>query len=145
MSVTAAPGRHTAAYRELEARLAQAEAGNRALIARNEVLVCELTSTIISASQYSARAATAEEENGRLQASHKELRHTVIRAKAEQERLRRAVVAARPRIREVDTRLVRPYSPVVVLPYVSPVPYRDTSNDETQQLPVIERPDYPAA
>lgn len=140
MSVITAPGRHTAAYRELEARLAQVEADNQALIARNEELVCELTNAILSASRYSLQAAAAEEENGRLLKANADLRHTTIRAKAEQERLRQAVVNARPRIREVPSAMVRPYSPVVVLPYVSPVPHRSTANDETQQLPALDRP-----
>jgi hypothetical protein len=140
VSVTIAPGKHTAAYRELEARLAQAEADNRALIARNEELVCELTSAILSAIRYSLRAATAEDENGRLLKANEDLRHATIRAKAEQERLRQAVINARPRIREVPSAMVRPFAPQVDLPYVSPVPYRSTANDETQQLPVLDRP-----
>lgn len=140
MSLTTAPGKHTAAYRELEARLAQVEADNRALIARNEELVCELTGTILSASRYSLRAAAAEEENGRLKQANEEWRRTTVRAKAEQERLRQAVINARPRIREVPSAMVRPFAPVVVLPYVSPVPYRSTANDETQKLPVLDQP-----
>ncbi|NUP38942.1 MAG: hypothetical protein HOY76_18485 [Streptomyces sp.] len=140
MSIATAPGKHTAAYRELEARLAQAEADNQALIAANEDLVCELTRTILDASRHSMRAAVAEEENGRLKARVRELGDKVIRAGAEHARLRQAVVNARPRIREVPTALVRPFAPEVVLPYVSPVPYRSTANDETQQLPVIDMP-----
>ncbi|MER5902952.1 hypothetical protein ABT150_23075 [Streptomyces mirabilis] len=140
MSITTAPGKHTAAYRELEARLAQLEADNRVLIARNEELVCELTGTILSASRHSLRAASAEEENGRLKQANEEWRRTTVRAKAEQERLRRAVINARPKIREVPSAMVRPFAPVVVLPYVSPVPYRSTANDETQQLPVLDKP-----
>lgn len=144
---TSAPGKHTAAYRELqdrladtEARLDQAEADNRALTAANEDLVCHLARTIIDASRHSMRAAVADEENGRLKTRVKELGNKVIRAAANEARLRQAVINARPRIREVPTDLVRPYSPVVCLPYVSPVPYRSTANDETQQLPAIELP-----
>lgn len=147
IALRATAGRHSAAARiaALEARLTQAESDNRALTARNEELICELTGTILSASRYSLRAAAAEEENGRLKESHKELRHTVIRARAEQDRLRRAVINARPKIQQVPTDLVRPYSPVVQWPYVSPVPYRSTANDETQQLPVIDQPEpWPA-
>lgn len=48
------------------------------------------------------------------------LQRQVIRDAAEKERLRQAVVDSRPRIRVVDTQLVRPYAPVVQLPYVSP-------------------------
>lgn len=141
MSLTVtARGKHSAAYRELEAKLAQVEADNEALIAANEDLVCELTRSIIRGSQDAIRKAEAEEENGRLKAANETLRHATIRAKAEQDRLRQAVINARPRIREVPTDLVRPYSPVVVLPYVSPVPHRSTANDETQQLPVLDQP-----
>lgn len=49
----------------------------------------------------------------RLQRQH-------IRDAADKQRLRQAVLDARPRIRVVDTQLVRPYAPVVQLPYVSP-------------------------
>jgi hypothetical protein len=142
-----APGKHTAAYRDLEARLAQSEARVRKLKAdkqamarKNEQLACDLTRTILRASQDAMWRAQADEENGRLKARVKELGDKVIRGAANEARLRQAVVNARPRIREVDTQLVRPYSPVVCLPYVSPVPYRSTANDETQQLPVIELP-----
>ncbi|MGW1160424.1 hypothetical protein ACWD48_19830 [Streptomyces sp. NPDC002519] len=111
---------------ELEARLDQAEADNRALTAANETLICELTSTILSASEYSIRAATAEEENGRLKRRVRELGDKVIRAGAEHQRLRQAVINARPQIHEVPTGLVRPYSPVVCMPYVPPADHPAT-------------------
>lgn len=133
-----------ARIRELESGqddyVQQLEAERDGLVRENEQLACDLTQTVLRASQDAMWRAQADAENGRLKRANKELRHTVIRAKAEQERLRRAVVNARPRIREVDTQLVRPFSPVVCLPYVSPVPYRSTANDETQQLPAIELP-----
>lgn len=154
MSATIAVRRHRAIDRiaELEARIRELEAGqddyvqqleadNQALIAANEDLVCDLTRTILDASQHSMRAAVADEENGRLKARVKELGDKVIRGAANEARLRQAVINARPRITQVPTDLVRPYSPVVQWPYVSPVPYRSTANDETQQLPVIELPD----
>lgn len=142
MSLTVtARGKHTAAYLELEARVQQLEADNEALIAANEDLVCDLTRTIIRACQNEMRIAIAEEENGRLKAANEELRRKTVRAQAEQERLRRAVVAARPKPREVPSEMVRPFAPVVVLPYVSPVPYRSTANDETQQLPILDQPE----
>lgn len=154
MSITlAARGKHRADDRiaELEARIAELESGqddyvqqleadNEVLAAANEDLVCELARTIISASGHSMRAAVAEEENGRLKVRVRELGDKVIRAGAEHQRLRQAVINARPLIREVPCAMVRPYSPEVVLPYVSPVPYRSTANDETQQLPAIELP-----
>lgn len=142
IAIRATTGRHSAAFRiaDLEAQLAQERAANAALRADNEQLACDLIQTIVRASQDAMWRAAADQENQALKAANKQLRHTTIRAKAEQERLRRAVVNARPRIREVDTQLVRPYSPVVVLPYVSPAPYRDTSNDQTQELPILDRP-----
>lgn len=49
------------------------------------------------------------------------LQRQTTRDAADKARLRQAVIDARPRIRVVDTQLVRPYAPVVELPYVSPV------------------------
>jgi hypothetical protein len=70
----------------------------------------------------------------------KRLQQKVWRDAADKQRLRQAVIDARPRITQVDTQLVRPFAPEVVLPYVSPVPHRDTSGETTQQLPVIDLP-----
>lgn len=142
MSLTlTARGKHTAAYLELEARVQQLEADNEALRSANENLVCDLTRTVIRASQDAMWRAQADEENGRLKAANEEWRRRTVRAQAEQERLRRAVVAARPKCHPVPTDLVRPFAPVVELPYVSPVPYRSTANDDTQQLPAIDQPE----
>lgn len=118
-------GHHRAPDRiaELESQLAQTQADNRELIAANEDLTCALGRAVIHSCQDEMRIAIAEDENRRLKAANEELRGKTIRAQAEQERLRRAVINARPRIREVPTELVRPYSPVVCLPYVSPVPH----------------------
>lgn len=143
MSITRIPaGRHRAADRiaELEAQLAQTEADNRALIAANETLVCELTRTIIRGCQDAILITELKDQRAGLVAGIRKTQGDLIRAKAEQERLRQAVVAARPRIREVPTDLVRPYSPVVCLPYVSPVPHRDTSGEQTQELPLLDQP-----
>lgn len=127
-------GRHRAATRaELEARI-------RFLEKANEQLTCDLTKSILRASQDAMWRAQADEENARLKARVRELGDKVIRGAAEHARLRQAVINARPRIREVPTELVRPFAPVVQMPYVSPVPYRSTATDETQQLPVIELP-----
>jgi hypothetical protein len=105
----------------LDTRLTQAEADNCELIAASETLVCELTSSIIRGCQAETRAAELEAENKALKARVRELGDKVIRAGAEHQRLRQAVINARPKIREVPTDLVRPYSPVVELPYISPV------------------------
>jgi hypothetical protein len=66
--ITTHGGKHTAAHRiaDLEARLAQAEADNQALIASNEELVCDLTQTIVRSCSDELRIAAAEEENARL-------------------------------------------------------------------------------
>lgn len=147
-------GRHAASRRredrriaDLEARLkqseaarAQAEADNTHLTAENEQLVCDLTQAIIRASQDEMRIAVAEAENRQLKVRVRELGDKVIRAAAEHARLRQAVINARPRITVAPTDLVRPYSPVVELPYVSPAPYRDTSTDDTQHLPILDQP-----
>jgi len=136
-------GKHSPAYTELRTRTRtrQVENDNRQLTAANEDLVCELARSIIRECQTGMRAAELDAENKALKARVKELAHKVIRGAAEQQRLRQAVVNARPRIREVPTDLVRPYSPVVQLPYVSPVPYRDTSSETTQQLPILDQPE----
>lgn len=134
-------GKHTAAHRiaQLQAQLDQADADNRALIAANEDLTCDLTRAIIRACQDEMRIAVAEEENGRLKARVRKLSDRVIRGAAEQERLRRAVVNARPRITETVQRLDRPYVSHVQIPYPVPVG-RSMANDATQQLPILDQP-----
>jgi hypothetical protein len=114
-----APGKHTPAAAELRTR--QIEADNRQLIAANETLVCELTSSIIRGCQDAILIARLKEQLADAVAGIRKTQQDLIRAKAEQERLRQAVINARPKIREVPTDLVRPYSPVVALPYVSPL------------------------
>lgn len=138
-------GKHTSAYAQLRERVRLAEADNRQLVAAVEDRDIELHAALIRGCQDAMAIAQLQAERAALLKKNEELRGKTIRAQAEQERLRRAVVSARPRIREVPTDLVRPYSPMVCLPYVSPAPWRDTSNDATQQLPVIDRPDHPAA
>jgi len=131
-------GRHSSANPELRAR--RAEADNIQLTATVEDQARDLHTALIRGCQDAMRIAYLREQLAGAVAGIRKTQHDLIRAKAEQDRLRQAVVNARPRIREVPTDLVRPYSPVVCLPYVSPVPYRDTSNDETQELPILEQP-----
>jgi hypothetical protein len=114
-----AAGRHSATNPELRAR--RAEADNIQLIARIEDLEREIHTALIRGCQDAMLVARQREQLAGLAAHCRELTHKTIRAQAEQERLRRAVVNARPRIRQVPTDLVRPYSPVVCLPYISPV------------------------
>ena len=133
-----ATGRHSPAHPELRAR--RAESDNALLTAALEDCERDLHTALIRGCQDAMRITEQREQLADAVAAIRKLQQDLIRSKAEQERLRRAVVNARPRIREVPTALVRPYSPVVCLPYVSPVPYRDTSNDETQQLPILDQP-----
>lgn len=142
---TATTGRHSASYQELDARVRRLEADNRALIASNEDLTCALTKALVRGCQDSMRIAVAEAENRQLRARVQQLGDKVIRGAAEHARLRKAVIDARPRITVAPSAMVRPFAPEVVLPYVSPVPYRATANDETQQLAIIDQPKPPAA
>ncbi|MFC8065426.1 hypothetical protein [Streptomyces sp. NPDC057293] len=144
-----AGGKHSSPYQELRAHNRRIEDDNTFLTGAVEEREQQLHTALIRGCQDAVVIAALRAELGAVKAANADLRRTTIRAKAEQERLRRAVVNARPRIREVPTDLVRPYSPVVVLPYVSPVPHRDTSNDETQEIALIDLPQpwptYPAA
>ncbi|MFI9244206.1 hypothetical protein ACIGXF_16815 [Streptomyces sp. NPDC053086] len=125
ISVRAA-GKHSAANTDLRAR--RAEADNIRLTAALEDRERDLHTALIRGCQDAMRIAWLEEQRAGLVAHCRELTHKTIRALAEQERLRQAVVNARPRIREVPTDLVRPYSPVVVLPYVSPVDHEEVAS-----------------
>lgn len=60
----------------------------------------------------------------------------VVRAEAEQRRLRQAVINARPRITHAEPPLVPPYA-ALSLPYPVPVQGRDTSAETTQQMPIL--------
>lgn len=137
-----ARGRHTPAHRiaELRRALNDLEDQNSFLARDGDAKEQDLHTALMRGCQDAMRIAQLREQLAGAVAGIRKTQQDLIRAKAEQERLRRAVVNARPRIREVDTQLVRPYSPVVVLPYVSPVPHRDTSNDQTQELPILDRP-----
>lgn len=137
-----AVGKHSPANPELRAR--RAEADNVQLIAAVEDREREIHTALVRGCQDAMLIAQQREQLAGAVAGIRTLQHDLIRAKAEHQRLRQAVINARPRIREVPTDLVRPYSPIVCLPYVSPVPYRDSSSDETQQLPAIDRPDRAA-
>ena len=112
-------GKHSPANAELRAR--RAEADNRQLVAASEDLQRDLHTALIRGCQDAMRIAHLREQLAAAVSGIRKTQHDLIRAKAEQERLRQAVLNARPRIREVPTDLVRPYSPVVELPYVSPV------------------------
>ncbi|MFF2852606.1 hypothetical protein ACFVT5_40895 [Streptomyces sp. NPDC058001] len=125
ITATRSTGKHTATYFEQRERDAHA--------------------VLVRGCQDAILVAQLQAENAALKVRVKEYGDKVIRAGAEHQRLRQAVINARPRITTVPTALVRPYSPVVVLPYVPPVPHRDTSNDTTQALPILDQPAHQAA
>ncbi|MCX4809066.1 hypothetical protein OG601_46970 [Streptomyces sp. NBC_01239] len=99
----------------------------------------EIHTALIRGCQDAMLIAQLRAENTAVKKANEEWRRTVIRAKAEQERLRRAVVNARPKISVAVQPLDRPYISHVQFPYPVPVG-QSTANDETQQLPVIEQP-----
>lgn len=143
MSLTLATrGRHTAAevIAQLRGQVRDVESDNRILVRIGDAMAADLHTALIRGCQDAMLIAELRAENAAVKAANADLRRTTIRAKAEQERLRQAVINARPKIREIDSQLVRPFAPVVVLPYASPVPHRSTANDATQQLPVLDKP-----
>lgn len=137
-------GKHTSAYAELHAHTSHVEADNRQLTDTVEDRESEIHTALVRGCQDAVLIAQLKEHLAAAVAGIRKTQGDLIRSKAEQDRLRQAVINARPKIREVSTDLVRPYSPVVCLPYMSPVQWADTSNDETQPLAVIDWPTYPA-
>ncbi|MEU2403342.1 hypothetical protein ABZ609_03315 [Streptomyces rubiginosohelvolus] len=136
MSLTHPSGKHRADDRidELAARV-------RELEAENESLTCELTRTLLRGMQDATALAEQCTTNQELIDRVKKLNARVIRDGAEKQRLRQAVINARPRITEVVQRLDRPYVSHVQVPYPVPVQPADTSNDETQAIPLIYLPE----
>jgi hypothetical protein len=115
-------------------------ADNRSLISANSDLECAVYKALMKSLQDAMLIAQLQAERDLAVAEVRRLQDKVIRAGAEHARLRQAVIHARPRITPVPCDLVRPYSPDVVLPYVSPVPYRDNSNDDTQNIALADLP-----
>jgi len=109
------------AIADRDERIAQLAYDNETLMQANELLVCELTRAVIRACQDSTRIAALAADLEQAVTEIRRLQRQTIRDAADKERLRQAVVDSRPRIKVVDTQLVRPYAPVVQLPYVSPV------------------------
>lgn len=132
-------GKHTSAFAELRTHTRQIEADNQALTADIEDRERELHAALLRGCQDAILIAQLQAERQALLAANDELRHKTIRAKAEQERLRRAVINARPKIGVAYQQLDRAYVSHVQIPYPVPVG-RSTANDETQQLPVIDQP-----
>jgi hypothetical protein len=112
---------------------------NATVTEANETLVCELTRAMIRACQDRMRIAQAETERDAAVAEVRRLQDKVIRAGAEQARLRQAVINARPRITYAVQQLDRPYVSQVQLPFKVAVGH-DKSNETTQPLAVIDLP-----
>lgn len=129
---------------QLKDQIRQLLADNTTVIAANADLECALYKALKNSLRDGMRIAQAEAERDAAVAEVRRLQRRVIQNGANLARLRQAVVNARPRIMPVPCEMVRPYSPEVVLPYVSPVPHRDTSNETTQTLPLVDLP-RPAA
>lgn len=144
-ATTRSAGKHSAAgqkaTRANAALIKQLKEDNAALIATNEDLVCELTRSLIRGMQEATARSEAETENAALKAANKNLADKVIRAGAEHARLRQAVINARPRITETVQRLDRPYVSHVQVPYPVPVQSAETTNEQTQQLPILDLPE----
>ncbi|MEU1497353.1 hypothetical protein [Streptomyces sp. NPDC005732] len=142
MSITIVTrGRHTATgvIAQLRGQIRDMEADNRFLTHDGRAMAADLHTALIRGCQDAMLIAHLRAENTAVKEANAELRRTTIRAKAEQERLRQAVINARPKIDVAVQRLDRPYASHVQIPYPVPVG-RSTANDETQQLAVIDLP-----
>jgi hypothetical protein len=144
ITIRAAVGRHRPAViiAGLRSEVRDLKADKLQLAANAYRAADEIHTALIRGCQDAMLIAQLRAENTAVKKANEEWRRTVIRAKAEQERLRQAVVKARPKIHPVPTELARPFAPVVQWPYVPPLPYQSTANDETQQLPVLDWPQY---
>lgn len=125
---------------QLKDQIQQLLADNRMVIADNADLECAVHKALMRSLRDGMCIAKAEAERDAAVAEVRRLQARVICNAADLARLRQAVIQARPRITEVPCELVRPYSPEVVLPYVSPVPYRDTSGETTQNTALVDLP-----
>ena len=132
-------GRHTSAHTSLRRHARSVEADNQQLVAAVEDREAEIHTALIRGCQDAMANAQLRAENTALKRRVKELGDKVIRAGAEHQRLRQAVINARPRIGVAVQRLDRPYVSHVQVPYPVPVG-QCTAHDETQQLPVIDQP-----
>lgn len=106
--------------KQLKQHIAAVDADNRALIAASENDARDIHTALIRGCQDAIALAAALTENQQLKTRVKELGDKVIRAEADKQRLRQAVINARPRITYTVQRLDRPYVSHVQVPY--PVP-----------------------
>lgn len=124
---------------QLKQHIARLTVDNETVTAANEDLVCELMRAMIRVCQHATRIAELDTELKAAGGEIKQLQQKVIRDAADKERLRQAVINARPRITYTVQALDRPYVSHVQLPY--PVPTgRDMSNETTQEIPLIDQP-----
>ncbi|MFF7576822.1 hypothetical protein ACFZBE_17830 [Streptomyces sp. NPDC008061] len=135
---------HTTAKHRAPDRIELLEAHIRDLESTVQSLTCELTSTLIRGMQDATVLADTQSENRALKGRLQQLTSTVIRDGAEKARLRQAVINARPRITETVQRLDRPYVSHVQIPYPVPVQPADTTNEQTQQMPILDLPETTA-
>ncbi|MER5461612.1 hypothetical protein ABT010_13180 [Streptomyces sp. NPDC002668] len=135
-------GRHSAEHkiRELKAQVAQLKDDNAIVIAASEDNAADLHRGLVRGCQDSVRIAQLEADRDAAVGEVKRLQQKVWRDAADKQRLRQAVINARPLITEVVQRLDRPFVSHVQLPYPVPVG-RSTANDETQQLPIVDQPE----
>lgn len=130
---------------QLKDQIRRLLADNVTVTAANSELECAIYKALMNALRDGMRIAQAEQERDAAVAEARRLQARVIRDAADLARLRQAVINARWRITQVPRDLVRPYAPEVVLPYVSPVPYRDTSGETTQNVALADLPGAVAA
>jgi hypothetical protein len=144
ITLRATVGRHrpTVIIAGLRSQVRDLKADKQQLAANAYRAADEIHTALIRGCQDATLIARLRAENTAVKKANEEWRRTVIRAKAEQERLRQAVIKARPKLHPVPTELARPFAPVVQWPYIPPLPYQSTANDETQQLPVLDWPQY---
>lgn len=124
---------------ELKQRIAELVEETGVLAADCSTFNDDMVRSIIRGCQDAMALAVALDENEQLKVRVRQLGDKVIRSAAEQERLRQAVINARPRITYTVQALDRPYVSHVQVPY--PVPTgQDTSNETTQNIPLVDLP-----
>lgn len=105
---------------ERDQRIEQLAADNEALVGANEDLVCALASAVVRGCQDSMRIAQVEAELSAAVGEVKRLQQKTIRDAANLQRLRQAVINARPRITYTVQALDRPYIARIETPYRLP-------------------------
>jgi hypothetical protein len=124
---------------QLKTELDRLADDNTVLTGANEDFVCMLATAVVRGCQDSARLAQLEAERDAAVAEVRQLQRKVWRDAANLERLRQAVINARPRITYTVQALDRPYVSHVQVPY--PVPVGSSSaNETTQELPILDLP-----